>query len=102
MPHYRRTFPRPALGRLTYKGQLTIPREIRSAVGLDDGDLVEISVGPGGRVVITPKLLIDKKQAWFWSKEWQAKERQADAELRRGRLRSFKNLKELLKDLRSQ
>ena len=40
--------------------------------------------------------MVDENQLWFWSKEWQAKEREADADIRSGRLRGpLRNKKEL-------
>ncbi|MBU1486962.1 hypothetical protein KKH56_02780 [bacterium] len=32
----------------------------------------------------------DDDQAWFWTPEWQAKEREADEDLRAGRYKRFK------------
>lgn len=43
------------------KGQMTIPRRIRSAVGLSDGDLVEVKA-VGRKIVVTPQLVIDRSQ----------------------------------------
>ena len=43
------------------KGQMTIPRKVRSAVGLVDGDVVEVRAA-GGKIVITPHLVIDRSQ----------------------------------------
>jgi AbrB family looped-hinge helix DNA binding protein len=103
MPHYSRSQTPRSLGRITYKGQLTIPKEVREAIGLEDGDLVEIRADPrDGSVIVTPKALIDKNQAWFWTPEWQSKEREAEKDLQAGRFRRFKNLNDLLKDLRSR
>jgi AbrB family looped-hinge helix DNA binding protein len=49
------------LVRVQNKGQMTIPRKVRSAVGLSDGDLVEVKA-VGRRIVITPQLVIDRSQ----------------------------------------
>ena len=43
------------------KGQMTIPRRVRSAVGLADGDLVEVKA-VGKTIVITPQLVIDRSK----------------------------------------
>jgi len=43
------------------KGQMTIPRRVRSAIGLADGDLVEVKV-VGKRIVITPQVVIDRSK----------------------------------------
>jgi len=39
---------------------------------------------------------IDPEQAWFWTREWQAKEREADDDLTAGRVTTFKSDDELL------
>jgi len=44
---------------------------------------------------------IPRDQAYFWTKEWQAGEREADEDLKAGRVTKTKNLKELLKVLHS-
>lgn len=36
--------------------------------------------------------LIDKDQFWFWTKEWQKKEKQADRDIKQKKLWSFKDL----------
>jgi AbrB family looped-hinge helix DNA binding protein len=49
------------LVRVQPKGQMTIPRRVRSAVGLVDGDLVEVRA-VGKRIVIVPQLVIDRSK----------------------------------------
>ena len=53
--------------------------------------------------LIIPKLTrpkhIPKGQAWFWSNEWQKREKEANKELKSGRYDKFENVEELLKDL---
>jgi hypothetical protein len=39
---------------------------------------------------------IDPEQAWFWTREWQAKEREADDDLAAGRATTFKSDDEFL------
>ena len=40
---------------------MTIPSKVRSAVGLSDGDVVEVRA-VGGKIVITPQLVVDRSQ----------------------------------------
>lgn len=47
------------------------------------------------------KKLIDKSQAYFWTKEWQEAEREADADIQAGRVKRFKSVDELRKYLDS-
>ena len=65
------------------KGQVTIPAAVREAARLEEGDPVEVEIVEGG-VLLRPMKVIDATQAWFWTPEWQAGERQADAEIAAG------------------
>src|SRR5438128_2688163 len=40
--------------KVQHKGQMTIPRKIRSQVGLADGDLIEVKA-TGGKIILTPR-----------------------------------------------
>jgi len=88
------------LSKVTSKGQISIPGDIRKASGIELGDYVDLEV-KDGKVVLTPKLLIDKEQAWFWSKQWQEKEKRAGEEKRAGKSKSFRNSAEAVKWLKS-
>ena len=68
------------------KGQITLPREIREAARLQEGDPVEVEVLADGVIQIRPKKIIDASQAWFWTPEWQAGEREASADIEAGRM----------------
>ena len=67
------------------KGQVTIPREIREAARLAEGDPIEIELTPDG-IMLRPKKLIDSTQAWFWGRAWQAGESEAEADIAAGRV----------------
>lgn len=87
--------------KITRNGQVSIPKEIRERLGIEEGDLIEL-IEQDGRIVMVPKRLIDADQAWFWTKEWQEKERGADEDISAGRVSGpFKNVDELLKHLES-
>ena len=49
--------------------------------------------------VVTPKKLVDKSQAYFWTEEWQKGEAEAEADIRAGRVKTFDSVEELLEDL---
>ncbi|MGB2762548.1 MAG: hypothetical protein WBC21_03350 [Minisyncoccales bacterium] len=53
------------------------------------------------KITTKSKKVIPKSQEWFWTKEWQKKEKEADQELARGEYKEFKNVKDLLKDIHS-
>jgi antitoxin MazE len=78
--------------------QVTLPAAIRKRLGLKIGDLLETMIKEG-KIIIVPKKTVDAEQAWFWSKEWQESEKEAQADLEAGRVKRFKNVEELIKDL---
>ena len=41
-------------------------------------------------------------QSWFWTEEWQARYREAKADLAEGRFRDFDDVEDLLAELKSQ
>jgi AbrB family looped-hinge helix DNA binding protein len=86
------------LVKVTRGGQVTIPAEMRRQAGIEIGDYVEMRMVEG-RLVLVPKQLIDKDQTWFWTEEWQAAEREAEDDLRTGRVKAFETLDELIADL---
>jgi antitoxin MazE len=45
------------------KFQVTIPTEIRDAVRLEVGDILEATV-QGTTIVLTPKAVVDREKAW--------------------------------------
>lgn len=90
-----------ALVRITRNFQISIPKRVREALGLQEGDLIEVEERDGA-IVLLPKKLIDADQAWFWSQEWQKGEREAEDDIRAGRVSGpFKNARDLKKRLGS-
>ncbi len=86
--------------RLGPKHQVTIPRRISKALKLKKGDHILMRL-VGGRVEMVPVSLIPKDQLWFWTREWQEKEREADRALARGDVKEFDSVDDLLEDLES-
>jgi len=84
---------------LRAKGQLTLPEEIRSAARLEEGDLLDAELTSEG-ILLRPQKIIDATQAWFWTPEWQAGEREADADIAAGGVEAFASGEELLGALR--
>ncbi|MCX6374573.1 MAG: AbrB/MazE/SpoVT family DNA-binding domain-containing protein [Armatimonadetes bacterium] len=68
--------------------QITLPAGIRRKAHIEEGDILEAEVR-GDEVILKPKKLIDKSQAWYWTKEWQEAERQADEDIAAGRVKEF-------------
>lgn len=88
----------PAFSKVTRHGQITLPALVRRQPGVKEGDLVEIEV-IDDRAVIMPKKLVDKSQAYFWAEQWQEGEREADNDIKAGRVKFFDSVEELVKDL---
>ena len=88
----------PAYSKVTRHGQITLPASVRKELGIEEGDLVEIEV-VDERAVLMPKKLVDKSQAYFWTKRWQEGEREADRDIKAGRVRIFDSGEELIEDL---
>lgn len=86
--------------RVGAKHQVTIPRRISRALRLKKGDHLLVRL-EGQRLEMVPVSLIPKDQLWYWTPEWQAKEREADEDIAQGRVKEFSSVAELLKDLKS-
>jgi antitoxin PrlF len=84
--------------KITRHGQITIPKSVRTALKLDEGDVVEVELTANRRaIVLRPKKVkyLDPEQAYYWSDSWQAKERSADRDIRAGRVRKLSSTGEL-------
>ena len=88
----------PSLTKVTRHGQITLPSDVRRRLEIEEGDLIEVQV-QGDRVMLTPKRLVDKSQAYFWAKEWQEAEAEAEADIEAGRVQRFASVEALLEDL---
>ena len=75
--------------RLRNKGQVTVPPEIRAALGADEGDDLLFAVDEHGHILVTRAQIIPPDQAWFWSARWQRMERAAQADLDAGDVAAF-------------
>jgi len=91
----------PAYSKVTRHGQITLPASVRRELGVEKGDLVEIEV-VDDRAVLIPKRLVDKGQAYFWTRRWQEGEREADDDIKAGQVRTFESAEELIKDLEQE
>jgi len=74
-----------ARARVRAKAQLTLPEEIRRALHISEGDEVEFSVRDDGTITIRGYVSIPTDQAWFFTPEWLAGEREAEEDIAAGR-----------------
>ncbi|MBM4350938.1 MAG: AbrB/MazE/SpoVT family DNA-binding domain-containing protein [Deltaproteobacteria bacterium] len=88
--------------KISPKHQITIPKEAFEKLRLEVGDFLEVDVIEEG-LLLTPKKLISKDQVWFWTKEWQEKEKEADEAIAKGEVSGpFKTANELVRHLRKK
>jgi len=88
--------------RISGKRQIAIPKSVMTALKLKPGDEVDVRIENGiASLVPITTIKVPREQSWFWTKEWQEKERQADEDLANGKFRDFDNLDALMKDLNS-
>lgn len=91
-----------AIVRVGPKHQITIPKGIFKKLSLEVGDVLEAKQ-KGEVIYLVPQKLIPKGQAWFWTKEWQEKEREAEGDIKQGRVKGpFKDVSSLLKSLKTK
>lgn len=69
------------------------------SLDVKEGDILEIEEKEG-EIILKPVTVIPKSQQWFWTKGWLEKEKEASRDLRAGRYKDFKKIKDLLKDLK--
>jgi antitoxin MazE len=89
-----------SITRIGPRHQITIPQEVFEQLGLQPGDFLEVQVRDEALYLI-PQKLIPRDQAWFWSKEWQEREREADEAIAKGELSGpFESADDLIRHLR--
>lgn len=91
----------PDIVQVRKKAQVTLPQSIRQELGIEEGDYLDIQVR-SGEIVLKVKKLVDKEQAWFWTRRWQEGEKEAEEDIRAGRLHSFANADETIDFLHKQ
>jgi bifunctional DNA-binding transcriptional regulator/antitoxin component of YhaV-PrlF toxin-antitoxin module len=82
------------LVKLGQRGTITIPKELRE--NLADHALLDVVRREDGVIEIRPQVTIDADQAWFWTERWQQMEREADEDIKAGRVRTFDNVEDFL------
>ena len=89
--------------RISSKRQISIPKRVMEALALKPGDEVELEVkGTTARLIPIKTIKVPRDQAWFWTPEWQAKEREADQDLSTEGYRDFESVEDLLKELHGE
>ena len=79
-------------------GIIQIPKEILQEVGLEEGDYIDMEIN--GKDTITLHIKDDEDDSWYWSEEWQQMEREADEDIKAGRIKTFDNVEDLIRELK--
>ena len=82
-------------------GKTYFDRLVTEVESLEEGDLLDAEITAEG-ILLRPRKVIDASQAWFWNPEWQAGERDAEADLTAGRGEVFTSGEEFLDALRAR
>jgi AbrB family looped-hinge helix DNA binding protein len=86
--------------RVGAKHQVTIPSRISKALRLKKGDHMLVRL-VDNTLELIPAQVVPKDQRWFWTPEWEAREREVDEALARGEYKGAKSAEELLRKLKS-
>ena len=79
-------------------GQITLPKEIRKIMGVEEGDLLEVGL-ENARVFLQPKVLVDKET--MFSEAGKIKIKEALEALQKKEKKEFDNIDDLIKELNS-
>lgn len=71
--------------KISHQGQIRIPKKIMLSLGIEKGDYLEVAIHEN-QIILKPRKLIDPSQGWYWTKEWQKMESQADEDIEKDRL----------------
>ena len=78
--------------------ELTLPPKLKKKIAPGDFFRAEFV---GSELVLRPVDAIDPTQAWFWTPEWQEKERAADDDIRAGRVSGpFRSVRAFMRGLK--
>jgi AbrB family looped-hinge helix DNA binding protein len=86
--------------RLRVKGQVTVPGEIRTILGAEEGDELVFRVDENKRVIVERVQFIPPDQAWFWSERWQRLEREVQEDLEKNKIQQFDSIEDTLSFLK--
>lgn len=89
-----------ALVKIQKNKNITLPMWLIHRFRVQIGDFVRLEETKDG-ILMKPAKLIDPSQAYFWTKEWQEGEKEAEEDIRKGRVKKLKSVKALMDDLKS-
>lgn len=84
------------------RGQIALPAELRRRHHLDEpGAQVKVVERDDGVIELHPHVAIPADQAWFWTPEWQAGEREVDEQVARGEIHTAKSIDEFVEEMQT-
>lgn len=86
--------------RLGAKRQLTLPQKAAAKLRLNAGDYLELRIRED-RIELIPLTLVPRDQAWFWTPEWQQKEKKADKAVASRRYKEHDSAEKAISHLKS-
>jgi AbrB family looped-hinge helix DNA binding protein len=88
------------IGKIARNGHITIPGKIRKMLNIEDGDIIKFNV-EGNKITITPGVIIDKDQAYFFKKETQEQIKKSEKEFKEGKYSTFTTVDDLKRAVKS-
>ena len=86
------------LRKLGKSNQVAIPKEILKKLHLNSNDYMDVYI-EDNKIIIEPKIVIPRDQAYFFTEEWQKDEHQAEQDIQSGRLTETADLDELMEEM---
>ena len=81
--------------------QVTLPGNLRKKFNITEGDYMDVKIKEGG-MFIKPVKIINPGQEYFYTKEWQKDEADADKDIAEGKIAGpFDTADDLIKELES-
>ena len=86
--------------RVGAKRQVTLPTRAARALRVREGDYLEVRV-KDDKIELVPLAMVPRDQAWFWTREWQAKEKEAEKARAAGDYIEYKDVEKAIRRLKS-
>lgn len=80
-------------------GRVALPKDVRKSLHISKGDLLGIEV-KDDEIILMPIAKIPRSQTWFWSKEWQKREREVERSKKEEKVKGPLTLETALKELK--
>lgn len=87
-----------SLVKVKHKAQITLPANLRKALNIEEGDYLDIEI-EHNKVTLTPQTIMDKISPITLSEKGEQMLNEALEDVKAGKVKEFKNVDELIKDL---